>query len=251
MDERGVLGQVDAVLSGYQGAEDMGLAILEAVALVKRRNPSALYCCDPVLGDTDRGLYVRPGIPALMRERVVPAAQVITPNQFELAALTGLPTGSQAEVLAAADAARALGPDTVLVTSVVPARRRARDHRHARGDRRRRLARRHAAAAADLHRRRGPHRSDLPGRAAADRTGAAGSRSGPPRWSSACCGSPTSWAGPSSPWSPPSTRSRTRSALRPAQTPLSEPTAGRLSPGTPRCWRPARSAGWPGPRSRG
>ncbi len=119
IDERGVLGQVDAVLSGYQGGEDVGLVILEAVDLVRQRNPRAIYCCDPVLGDVDRGFYVRPGIPALMRERVVPAAQVITPNQFELEALTGSPTTTLAEVLAAADAARALGPDIVLVTSVV------------------------------------------------------------------------------------------------------------------------------------
>ena len=63
IDERGVLGEVDAVLSGYQGGEDIGEMILDAVALVKRRNPAAIYCCDPVLGDTDRGLYVRPGIP--------------------------------------------------------------------------------------------------------------------------------------------------------------------------------------------
>jgi pyridoxine kinase len=92
---------------------------LEAVALVMSRNPAAVYCCDPVMGDVDRGFYVRPGIPELMRDTVVPAAQIITPNQFELEYLTGRSTGTVAEVLAAADAARALGPETVLVTSVV------------------------------------------------------------------------------------------------------------------------------------
>jgi pyridoxine kinase len=119
IDERGVLGQVDAVLSGYQGAEDVGATILEAVALVKRRNPAAIYCCDPVLGDEERGSYVRPGIPEFMRQHVVPAAQIITPNQFELTALTGLQVSTMAEVLNAADAARDLGPDVVLITSVM------------------------------------------------------------------------------------------------------------------------------------
>jgi pyridoxine kinase len=119
IDERGVLGEVDAVLSGYQGAEDIGAMILDAVALVKRRNPAAIYCCDPVLGDEGRGLYVRPGIPELMRQKIVPAAQIITPNQFELEALTGRPASTIAELLSAADAARSLGPDVVLVTSVV------------------------------------------------------------------------------------------------------------------------------------
>jgi pyridoxine kinase len=119
IDERGVLGQVDAVLSGYQGADEVGEVIVDTVARVQQRNPAALYCCDPVLGDMDRGFYVRPSIPDLMRTRVVPAAQVITPNQFELQALTDRPVGTLGEVLAAADAGRALGPRIVLVTSVI------------------------------------------------------------------------------------------------------------------------------------
>jgi pyridoxine kinase len=119
IDERGVLGEVDAVLSGYQGAEDIGAMILEAVALVKLRNPAAIYCCDPVLGDADTGSYVRAGIPEFMRKHVVPAAQIITPNQFELTSLTGLPVSTMEEALTAADAARALGPEVVLITSVV------------------------------------------------------------------------------------------------------------------------------------
>ena len=119
IDERGVLGDVDAVLSGYRGGEDIGAMILDAVDLVKQRNPAAIYCCDPVLGDEERGLYVRPGIPELMRQQALPAAQIITPNQFELESLTGLPVSTTAELLSAADAARSLGPDVVLVTSVV------------------------------------------------------------------------------------------------------------------------------------
>ena len=119
IDERGALARVDAVLSGYQGGEDVGKVILDAVELVRSRNPQAVYCCDPVMGDVDRDFYVRPGIPELMRDAVVPAAQIITPNQFELEFLTGRSTSTVAEVLEAADAARAMGPETVLVTSVV------------------------------------------------------------------------------------------------------------------------------------
>ncbi len=119
IDERGALDRVDAVLSGYQGGEDVGKVILDAVALVRSRNPRAIYCCDPVMGDVDRDFYVRPGIPEFMRDAVVPAAQLITPNQFELEFLTGRSTSTVPEVLAAADAARAMGPQTVLVTSVV------------------------------------------------------------------------------------------------------------------------------------
>ncbi len=86
---------------------------------MKSRNPEAVYCCDPVMGDVGRGFFVRPGIPELMRDAVVPAAQIVTPNQFELEFLTGRSTRTLAEVLAAADALRSRGPETVLVTSVV------------------------------------------------------------------------------------------------------------------------------------
>ena len=119
IDERGVLGDVDAVLSGYQGGEDIGAMILEAVALVKQRNPAAIYCCDPVLGDKDHGSYVRPGIAEFMRQHVVPAAQIITPNQYELTTLTGLPVSTMDDVLNGADAVHSMGPEVVLITSVV------------------------------------------------------------------------------------------------------------------------------------
>ena len=117
--ERGVLGTCDGVLSGYMGSADIGTAILRAVAAVRAANPGALYCCDPVMGDIGRGVYVRPGIPDFMREQAVPAADILTPNQFELDALTGLPTGTLDEAKAAVLALQGRGPRVVLVTSLV------------------------------------------------------------------------------------------------------------------------------------
>ncbi len=119
IDELGVLPQVDAVLTGYQGAPAMGAEILTIVKLVKERNPEAVWCCDPVMGDVGRGMYVLPGIPEFMRDHVVPAADILTPNHYELDYLTGRETQTVAEVLEAADALRAEGPSIVLVTSVV------------------------------------------------------------------------------------------------------------------------------------
>jgi pyridoxine kinase len=81
---RGVLGRCDAVLTGYVGGADIGEAILHAVATVRRANPNALYCCDPVIGDTDTGVYVRPGIEDFLREHALPAADIATPNRFEI-----------------------------------------------------------------------------------------------------------------------------------------------------------------------
>jgi pyridoxine kinase len=119
VEDRGALERCDAVLSGYQGAEDVGAVILDAVRNVKERNPEAIYFCDPVMGDVGRGFFVRPGIPEFMRDQVVTAADVITPNQFELGFLAGTETSTLAEVVEAAQAVRSTGPETVLVTSVI------------------------------------------------------------------------------------------------------------------------------------
>ena len=117
--DRGVLGQADAVLSGYQGDPAVGGVILEAVERVKAENPAAVYCCDPVMGDIGRGMFVRPGIPEFMRDSVVPKADIITPNHFELDFLAGTETHTLPEILAAVDAVRERGPRDVLVTSVL------------------------------------------------------------------------------------------------------------------------------------
>lgn len=119
VEERGAFAEVDAVLSGYQGGNDIGEVILEAVARVKAANPSALYACDPVMGNATSGCFVHPDIPVLLRDRVVPHADLITPNQFELGYLTGTEPHTLAETLGSIDAARAMGPATVLVTSVL------------------------------------------------------------------------------------------------------------------------------------
>jgi pyridoxine kinase len=117
--ERGVLPTCDAVLSGYMGSAEIGAAVLEAVAAVRAANPAALYCCDPVIGDVEEGVYVRPGIEAFLRERAVPEADILTPNQFELGRLTGLPNRTVAEAGAAVAALQARGPRVVLVTSAL------------------------------------------------------------------------------------------------------------------------------------
>nr|WP_221380334.1 pyridoxal kinase PdxY [Actinoplanes polyasparticus] len=118
VEERGVFPRIDAVLSGYQGSVGIGDVIVDAVRRVKAANPSAVYACDPVMGNAKSGCFVAPEIPELLRDRVVPVADIITPNQFELGFLTGTEPASIESTLASADLARALGPSTVLVTSV-------------------------------------------------------------------------------------------------------------------------------------
>jgi pyridoxine kinase len=107
--ERGVLGECDGVLSGYLGSLDTGEAVVDAVTQVKNANPAARYCCDPVIGDSERGVFVRRGIPL---------ADTVTPNQFELGHLAGRGTATMADLAAALDAVHACGPRVVFVTSL-------------------------------------------------------------------------------------------------------------------------------------
>ena len=118
MEARGGLATVDAVLSGYLGAAPLGAAVLDAVGKVRAGGRRALYCCDPVMGDVGRGVFVRPDIPDFFRDRAVPAADIVTPNRFELELLTGRGVATLEDALAAADVLRAIGPKVVLVTSL-------------------------------------------------------------------------------------------------------------------------------------
>lgn len=119
IEQRGVLGECDGVLSGYMGSAEIGMAILDAVATVKRVNPVAKYCCDPVIGDVGRGIFVREGIPQFMKDKAVPAADIITPNQFELNYLSGRPSKTLRQTRDAVVAVHDLGPRVILVTSLL------------------------------------------------------------------------------------------------------------------------------------
>jgi len=118
IEERGVLGRCEAVLSGYLGSVELGSVVLEAVRQVTRANPKALYCCDPVLGDADRGFFVRPELADFFRAEAVLLADILTPNRFELETLTGERVDTLAAARAACDMLLARGPRVILVTSL-------------------------------------------------------------------------------------------------------------------------------------
>lgn len=118
IEERGVLHECNGVLSGYMGDASLGEVVLDAFKRVKRANPNAVYCCDPVMGDVGRGFFVRPGIPEFMRDSAVPTATIITPNQFELEYLANRSVTNLESALAAVDLVMAMGPRVILVTSL-------------------------------------------------------------------------------------------------------------------------------------
>lgn len=114
LDAHGWLSLCDAVLSGYLGAPEQARAVADAVRRVKAANPRALYLCDPVFGDDD-GAYARVGVAEAMARDLLPLADIVTPNRFELSSLTSKRIATAGDAVAAA---RALGAGEVVVTSI-------------------------------------------------------------------------------------------------------------------------------------
>jgi len=120
------LGEIGAVMSGYLGNAEQATAIAAIVKAVRKANPDAPYLCDPVIGDYPvaggSGLYVPDSTAKAIRDKLVPLADIVTPNCFELGWLTGREIDSELHALAAA---RHLGNERVLVTSSPALRRNA------------------------------------------------------------------------------------------------------------------------------
>ncbi|HEY8031164.1 MAG TPA: pyridoxal kinase PdxY [Methylocella sp.] len=115
VEERGLVETCKVLISGYLGSPAIAAAVIDFVRQAKARNPNLLYLCDPVMGDAGPGLYVDKDLRALFCEGLVPLADIITPNQFELEQLTGR---APATLEGIAAAARELRPATVAVTGV-------------------------------------------------------------------------------------------------------------------------------------
>ncbi|EEE47127.1 pyridoxal kinase [Roseibium alexandrii] len=118
--------EIGGIISGYLGSPDQAPAIADLIKTVKTANPDAPYLCDPVMGDhtsaSGGGLYVPEATAEAIRDHLVPLADIVTPNSFELGWLTGREISSELEALSAA---RELGAERVLVTSAPALRRNA------------------------------------------------------------------------------------------------------------------------------
>ncbi|KAF0104683.1 MAG: pyridoxine kinase [Rhodospirillaceae bacterium] len=117
----GQFSRCDGLLTGYVGDAALADVILDTARRVRAANPRVVWCCDPVLGDIDTGIYVRPGIDAFFRDRAIPAADLVTPNHFELEHLTGRTVSTMSEALSAARTllqGEARGPRLALITSL-------------------------------------------------------------------------------------------------------------------------------------
>jgi pyridoxine kinase len=118
LERCGALARCAAVLSGYFGAPEVADLVPGAVRAVRAARPDALYLCDPVIGDDHTGVFVALGVAEAIRDRLLPVADIVIPNRFELAHLTRRAVDSLEEALAAAAAIRAMGPKLVVVTGL-------------------------------------------------------------------------------------------------------------------------------------
>lgn len=89
VEERGLVDTAKVVVTGYLGSVENGAIVAEFIGRARERNPRLIYVCDPVMGDDDLGLFVKAGLIDVFRERLVPVASIITPNQYELELLAG------------------------------------------------------------------------------------------------------------------------------------------------------------------
>jgi len=117
VEERGALDAANMILSGYLGSPEIAAVVADFVARAKASHPALRYACDPVLGDRDRGLFVKAEIPPLVRDRLLPLADILTPNHFEFEFLCGAKASTSGQMIESAQTLLARGPSTVVVTS--------------------------------------------------------------------------------------------------------------------------------------
>ena len=118
LKNNGRLETLDAVLSGYQGKPELGQVIIDTVQQIKQQKPDLLYCCDPVLGDVDRDVYVLPETAQFIKQQAIAAADLITPNQFELGYLTDTHIKNFNDINTACAQLHQQGPKIILITSL-------------------------------------------------------------------------------------------------------------------------------------
>ncbi len=119
----GVLGQAPlercaGMIVGYLGDAENADPVLHAVEAVRARSPDRVFLLDPVIGDDDAGIFVRHGVPAVIEDRLMPYADIITPNRFELAHLSALDVDDSAGAKLAAQRLLERGARLVVATGL-------------------------------------------------------------------------------------------------------------------------------------
>jgi pyridoxine kinase len=112
-----ILGECDAILSGYLGEVETAKTVSRTIELIKEQNETAIYLLDPVIGD-DGQIYVKNGLIEAFKNELLPKADVILPNQSELGWLSGLKINDVSSLKTASKYLIKCGAKTVVVTGI-------------------------------------------------------------------------------------------------------------------------------------
>ena len=115
LEANGWLAACDAVFTGHFSSVGQIIIAETWISRLKARQPDLIYCCDPIIGDDPAGLYVAEEIALAIRDRLLPLADIASPNRFELEYLSGNPCTSHDSV---ANASKLLNVASVLATSI-------------------------------------------------------------------------------------------------------------------------------------
>ncbi|MFC3024328.1 pyridoxal kinase PdxY [Vibrio zhugei] len=118
LDNLNVWPQCQAIVTGYQGTPEQCAVIAQTVHHVKQHNPNTLYVCDPVMNNPGKGCLVAPGITQQIVRTLIPIADVIVPNQFELETIAQMPIHSLDDAIEASRRALAAGPKIVVAKHI-------------------------------------------------------------------------------------------------------------------------------------
>ncbi len=114
--ERGLPERAAFVVTGYVGSAEVAEMVADFIVGAKAINPALVYLCDPVIGDSGPGLYVPEAVASVMRDRLLPMADIATPNQFELSWLSGRDGRTMADMGMARDRLSLKGDAHLIVT---------------------------------------------------------------------------------------------------------------------------------------
>ena len=109
---QGLFAEFDAVLTGYFASAEQVAIAAAAIEAIRNAAPHPLIVVDPIIGDTG-ALYVPEDVAAAIRDQLLPLADLITPNAFELGWLSGRSIATPADFKAAA----AVAPVTFMTSA--------------------------------------------------------------------------------------------------------------------------------------